>query len=500
MKKTLNAFIKQSPRLKKSETFVDNNPQARSNPYEPEMSIREAVEVSTTEYEFTHGKPRGSAGGWMFGKHKSVNFDKHKEGEDYVTIKGVHTYGEAKKKAKTWAAEKGHRLIHVLPESVEFQEGAVDLTLKTAKNVAAAGAGGYTAKTVDDYGGQLGKELVKNASGQIAASTTAQAVANRASAKLAAKAALSKASASAGGRAPGIIPKALSAGSKTAGIASKGIGLVGFGLGKLAWPVAAGVAAYDAYKGYNAQPYATFGRKVTNAGQNALSGFTLGAVPPPKGLQEGWANLVLQGAKKATPIVTKVLANLEKRVAAKAAAKETPKLPTPTNSVKAAPKVTPKFEPEVARRAGTTRSSMPLTPRASQPAKVAAPSKPVAAASKPAGSRTERIKAAIKQHGPQIGAQVATQSALDVAAPNFYTPPGQDASYAPKGVDPVNAGIGIAGALAANKNKAAWKSGSKWGLGVGAAMQGVSAIRAWDKMSGSEYKAADAAARGQQPK
>lgn len=417
MKKTLNAFIKQSPQSKKSETFVDNNPQARSNPYEPEMSIR---------------------------------------------------------------------------------EGVVGATVKTAKNVAAAGAGGYTAKTVDDYGGQLGKELVKNASGQIAASATAQAGLNRAQAASSRAAADLAAKAAAKGKAAGMGSKALGGASKVAGLTSKGVGLVGFGLGKLAWPVAAGVAAYDAYKGYNAQPHATFGRKVTNAGQNALSGFTLGAVSPPKGLQEGWANLILQGAKKATPIVTKVLGNLEKRVAAKAAAKETtnvvkftPKPSTPTNWVKQSAYVaTPK---------SATVLNMPKTVagKAATKLKAAQPTKPVTT---PTASRTDRIKAGIKQYGPQIGAQVATQSALDVATPNFYTPPGQDPSNAPKGVDAVGAGLGIAGALAAGKNKAAWKSGTKWGLGVGAAMQGVSYLRAKDAMSTSDYKAADAAARGQQPK
>ena len=163
--KTLSNFIKQSAR-KKGVEFTDTSINTMSNPYEPEISLEEevdydrhfsrqskevqtkinhhlrqgadyptaarkagatairvnklaeAVEVSTTEYEYSHGrKPRGSAGGWMFGKHKSVNFDKHEEGKDYVTIKGVHTYGEAKKKAKEWAASKGHRIIHALPES-----------------------------------------------------------------------------------------------------------------------------------------------------------------------------------------------------------------------------------------------------------------------------------------------------------------------------------------------------------------------------------------------
>jgi hypothetical protein len=64
MKKTLNAFIKQSPQLKKGETFIDNNPQARSNPYEPEMSIREgrATRVANVAAD-TGGMALGSSTG-----------------------------------------------------------------------------------------------------------------------------------------------------------------------------------------------------------------------------------------------------------------------------------------------------------------------------------------------------------------------------------------------------------------------------------------------------
>jgi hypothetical protein len=418
MKKTLNAFIKHSPQSKKGETFIDNNPQARSNPYEPEMSIR---------------------------------------------------------------------------------EGIVGTTAKVAKNVAAAGAGGMTAKTVDDNLGDFGQALTKNQSGSIGAATTTQAVANRASANLAARAALSKAKATATGKTVGAGVKALNVGSKGAGLVSKGAGLVGFGLGKLAWPVAAGLAAYDAYKGYNAQPNATFGRKVTNAGQNALSGFTLGAIPAPKGIKEGILDtLILRGAKAATPIVTKVLGNLEKRVAAKAAAKET------TNVVKFTPKPTAptnwaKPSAYVATPKSATVLNMPKTAagkavtklKAAQATKAAQAPKPAA----PTTSRASRFAAGVKQHAPQIGAQVATQSALDVAMPNFYTPPGQDPSNAPKGFDTVGTALGLTGAALAGKNKAAWKSGTKWGLGVGAAMQGVNYLRAKDAMSKPDYKAADAAAR-----
>jgi hypothetical protein len=422
-KKTLNAFIKQSAQLKKGDSFVDNNPQARSNPYEPEISIREGI-------------------------------------------------------------------------------------VGTAKNMGIAGASGSVAKTLDDAGTSVGAPyLTQNASGATVAAATAQAAANRASAKLAAKAALSKAKATATGKTVGVGTKALNAGSKVFNIASKGAGLAGLGVAARRIPaVAAGLAAYDAYKGYNAQPNATFGRKVTNAGQNALSGFTMGyLVDPPKGIKEGILDtLILRGAKAATPIVTKVLGNLEKRVAAKAAAKAAAK--DTTNVVKtAAPKVTPKFEPEVARRAGTIRSSTPITPRVPKPVKVAAPSKPVvpSTSSKLAAmsKTTGKIKSALRGDTARfIGAQLATQGVVDAALPNFHTAPGQDQSYAPKGVDPVGAVLTGATATLAGADKTAWKRGVKYGLPLAAAMQGINLWKAKYNQSTPEYKAADAAARGQQPK
>jgi hypothetical protein len=47
-------------------------------------------------------------------------------------------------------------------------------------------------------------------------------------------------------------------------------------LGKLALPLTAGMAAYDAYQGFNADPNASFGGKMANAGKSALSGMTFG--------------------------------------------------------------------------------------------------------------------------------------------------------------------------------------------------------------------------------
>lgn len=70
----------------------------------------------------------------------------------------------------------------------------------------------------------------------------------------------------AGRAATRFVPKA----GSTIGTAAKGI------LGKAALPVAAGLAVYDAYKGYNSNPRASTSQKLKNAGINALSGLTFG--------------------------------------------------------------------------------------------------------------------------------------------------------------------------------------------------------------------------------
>lgn len=47
-------------------------------------------------------------------------------------------------------------------------------------------------------------------------------------------------------------------------------------LGKVALPVMGAMAAYDAYQGFNADPNASFGGRMANAGRGALSGLTFG--------------------------------------------------------------------------------------------------------------------------------------------------------------------------------------------------------------------------------
>jgi hypothetical protein len=81
-----------------------------------------------------------------------------------------------------------------------------------------------------------------------------------------------------GGR-PGRGPKAPKP-NKPGGGVGRGVGKVLGGLGRLAGKVAAplaiGFAAYDAYQGFNADPNASLGDKLSNAGSSALSGLTFG--------------------------------------------------------------------------------------------------------------------------------------------------------------------------------------------------------------------------------
>lgn len=72
---------------------------------------------------------------------------------------------------------------------------------------------------------------------------------------------------------PGIKPKT-SMLSRAGGLA-KGAGRV---LGKVALPLAAGMAIYDGVKGFSADENATTGQKFKNAGRNIMSGLTFGLV------------------------------------------------------------------------------------------------------------------------------------------------------------------------------------------------------------------------------
>lgn len=82
-------------------------------------------------------------------------------------------------------------------------------------------------------------------------------------------------------------------GSRAGGLL-RGAGRV---LGKVALPLAAGMAAYDAYQGATADPEATTGQKFRNAGRNVLSGLTFGLVDS---VEEKMADGSYQGAQATT--------------------------------------------------------------------------------------------------------------------------------------------------------------------------------------------------------
>lgn len=60
-----------------------------------------------------------------------------------------------------------------------------------------------------------------------------------------------------------------------------GARFLGRAAGKLAWPITAGMAAYDGYQGYSRARArgAGVGESLAAAGQNAASGLTFGLIP-----------------------------------------------------------------------------------------------------------------------------------------------------------------------------------------------------------------------------
>jgi len=79
-----------------------------------QSTLNESVHFMTSNFELSHGRKPAGRGSWFFSKHSHINFDKHKEGDDYVSFNNK-TYSEARNKAKEWAKSKGHSIIHVMP-------------------------------------------------------------------------------------------------------------------------------------------------------------------------------------------------------------------------------------------------------------------------------------------------------------------------------------------------------------------------------------------------
>jgi hypothetical protein len=70
------------------------------------------VEIDKQEYEYTHDKQPRGRGTWIFTQHRNgVDYSKHTEGKDHITVND--TFKNAQGEAKAWAKEKGYRTIYV---------------------------------------------------------------------------------------------------------------------------------------------------------------------------------------------------------------------------------------------------------------------------------------------------------------------------------------------------------------------------------------------------
>ena len=134
----------------------------------------------------------------------------------------------------------------------------------------AAGVGTAGAAGAAGLGGAAGAAGLGGAAGAAGLATSTAGAAGAAGATGAAGKIVSG-SKSLAAKAGGVLGKA-------GGILGKGLGVAGRVAGKLALPLAAGMALYDGYKGFTADPNATTGQKFKNAGRNVLSGLTFGLV------------------------------------------------------------------------------------------------------------------------------------------------------------------------------------------------------------------------------
>ena len=447
MKKTLNAFIKQSAQSKKGDSFVDNNPQARSNPYEPEMSIREDEELqegpvwdATKKYGGTYGGP---------------------------LLKGYSVYTVGQKAVDGYKSDPkasvNRKIANTIDGAMSGNSGEVTAASRTASGKVYRGLQRTAGLVVPSA------KVSANAGAAEAAKRVADQAAKIAATKAAGRTAL-----------------------------STGLRVAKFVGTKAPW-VAAAMGAYDAAKGYTAQPNAPFSRKLRNAAHNVASGFTAGIIPPPQGVNEA-AGLILRGIKAVAPIVKRATAALEKRVAAKAAAADG------SNVVKFVPKAAPP-KVSVSTPRDATVLNMPKTTVGRAIVKAKAAKKPVTPTTAPTSSKPGTISNLTGKAGRilksdparQLGASIAVPYAIDATTPNYYAAPGKDPSMTPSGIPADRAALAIGAGLLAGKSKAAWKVGAA----VGVPMAGINDFfqrrDAKAEMSKPEYKKADAAARGQQP-
>jgi hypothetical protein len=77
--------------------------------FDPEL-LDEGVKLDHSSYKNSHGKPAKGWGRWMLSKHKSIDFDKHKEGIDYHEHTGTWTAA-----AKSASKALGVKELYVCP-------------------------------------------------------------------------------------------------------------------------------------------------------------------------------------------------------------------------------------------------------------------------------------------------------------------------------------------------------------------------------------------------
>ena len=165
-------------------------------------------------------------------------------------VSGARTVGSA-------ILSGGARTIGMLGLGTAGAAGAAGLGTAGAAGLATTGAAGAAGLGTAGAAGATGAAGAAGATGAAAKSTGFLGK-------------IASGASSLGSKASGLL-------SKAPGLA-KGLGFAGRVAGKLALPLAAGMAAYDGYKGFNADPNATTGQKFKNAGRNVLSGLTFGLV------------------------------------------------------------------------------------------------------------------------------------------------------------------------------------------------------------------------------
>jgi hypothetical protein len=167
-----------------------------------------------------------------------------------------------------------------------FDSFAGNLGIASTALIALAGAAGLAALAIAARGGlgKLAKLAGPGATGATAATTaaTSGAAAREASKAATKQAAIDAAKAAKAGPGAVAATAAATAAAPAAATASKGAKLAGLAkggariLGKLAWPLTAIMALGDGISGFGADPKASFGGKLANAGKSALSGATFG--------------------------------------------------------------------------------------------------------------------------------------------------------------------------------------------------------------------------------